>query len=122
MADAVFRGRREQQSVVREGRATVGGQRAAMGAQHLDLSVGSPLDLVYNTQVEFMKDRDTAARNTRKELLDLEREKVNYTATANAQSRAASNYRTAGTIGAISAGANAIGQLIRPGGAWANIT
>lgn len=122
MLNAIFRGRRQQQDVVTEGRAVVGRQRAAMGASHLDLTTGSPLDLVYNTQVEFMRDKDTAARNTEEELLDLRREKVNYTASAEGSRAAASNYRTAGTINAIASGANSFAQLMKPGGAWANIT
>lgn len=92
-----------------------------MGAMGLDLTMGSPLELIYNTQLDVMRDVDTAKDNMEEEVLGLEREKVNYTASAAAKDAEARYAASAGTIGVIGSAAQGIGKLIQPGGAWANI-
>lgn len=92
-----------------------------MAANNLDLNFGSPLDVIYNTQIAFMRDMDTAGRNTKNEIRDLERERINYTARAKSSKDAAGYAKTAGTISALSGAASGVGNLIAPGGAWADI-
>lgn len=120
--DAIFRGRRTQQDIVEEGAATVGRNRANMaGSGKLDLSFGSPLDTIYNTIMDFQRERATAERNTGNEILDLERERVNYTARAQGSAAAASAQRSAWGVTALGQIANNIGTGIQPGGAYASL-
>lgn len=121
IADTVFRGSREKQQLSRDGMALASQQKAMMAAGNLDLTMGTPLDILYSTQIDMFKDLDTAQRNTNRELTDLERAKVNYNLSSSAASAAARGYKTAGTLSAIGNAANAYATLTSPGGAWANI-
>ena len=119
--DAVYRGTRTTRDIFVEGKKVAGQQRAAMGANNLDLTFGSPLDLIYSTQIDAMRDAETAKQNTANEILDLERERVNYTSQA-ANATATSKYaKSAGTISALSGAASDAARLVAPGGAWASI-
>lgn len=121
IADAIYRNRRETGDVIREGAGVAGAQRAAFAANNLDLTFGSPLDAIYNTQIDFLRDTDTLRHNLRGELLDLRREKVNFTASAAAARKEASNARSAGVLSVVGGIAEGIGVLTQPGGAWADI-
>lgn len=107
--------------MIREGAGVAGAQRAAFAANNLDLTFGSPLDAIYNTQIDFLRDTDTLRHNLRGELLDLRREKVNFTASAAAARKEASNARSAGVLSVVGGIAEGIGVLTQPGGAWADI-
>lgn len=101
IGDAVFRGRRQQQEVIERGKQVVGAQRAGMGAANLDLSFGTPLDLIYETTTQFMRDAEQVGRNTMNEVRDLEREKLNFGSEAASSRIAARSVNRAGTISAL---------------------
>lgn len=98
--DAIFRGRNTQRDVRRQGAQVTGSQRATTGASGIDLSYGSPLDMVYETMALVNEDLDTSTRNTLSELDDLKQEKRNFEAQAEGASAAGANYRAAGNINA----------------------
>ena len=119
--DTIFRSTIEKRGLVRDGRALAARQKATMAASGIDLSVGTPIDILYSTQIDMFRDIDTADRNTKRELLNLERAKSNYNLSARGAAAAAGSYRTAGTLSAIGAAANSYATLTGPNGAWANI-
>lgn len=109
IVDAIYRGRRQQQDVISEGRKVAGAQRTQMAAAGLDLEFGSPVDLIYNTQRAFMRDVATTRRNTQGEIRDLEREKLNFLSAQRGASMASSSTKKAGNL-------SALGSLFSTGG------
>lgn len=92
-----------------------GRQRVGAGAAYLDLSWGSPLDAIYQTSDNIMRDLETSARNTQNEITDLERQKVNYTAQADASKREAKYASQAGRIKTLADAATGAADLYQ---AW----
>lgn len=112
--DAIYRGARSERDVRRAGDQAIGSQRAATGANNLDLNFGSPLDMVYETMRLVGEDTETVKRNTASEVADLGQEKKNYLAQAQGASAAATSYRAAGTMnafGTVLSGGAEIGKL-----------
>jgi len=111
--DAIYRGDRNLRDVRRAGDQAIGSQRAATGASGIDLNFGSPLDMIYETMRLVGEDTEATKRNTASEVADLGQEKKNYLAQAEGASAAATNYRAAGRINAVSSvlsGGAQIGQ------------
>ena len=115
IADAFFRGSRDQGDVQRAARDAAGRQRVGAGANYLDTGFGSPLDAIYMTTDNMRRDLDTAARNTQGEVTDLQRQKVNYTGQASASRSSAKAASTAGTIRSISDAASGAADIYK---AW----
>ncbi len=71
-----------------------------MGAasNYLDTTFGSPLDAIFMTTDNIRRDMETSRRNTQGEVMDLERQKLNFTAQAAASTREAKYAKQAGNI------------------------
>lgn len=111
--DAHKRGADKQRDVKRNRDQTIGQQRAATAGNNVDVSYGSPLDLVYETQRLAIEDATAQRRNTQNEVRDLERQKLNYNSAASGASAAADNYGAAGNIAAIGSILGGAGQIAR---------
>lgn len=111
--DAMFRGKNNLRDVRRQGAEITGRQRVAAGANNLDLSFGSPLDMIYNTAQLMGEDLETTERNTASEVADLTQRQKNYLSGAQGQDKAAKNYVKAGNLaafGSLLSGGAQIGQ------------
>lgn len=115
IGDARFRGSREIGDVMRAGREAAGRQRVGAGANYLDTGFGSPLDAIFMTTDNIMRDFETSKRNTQGEITDLERQKLNFNAQAAASRRESANARTAGNIRTIADAASGAADLYK---AW----
>lgn len=102
--DALERGKVEEQQKRREISQLQGRQKAAMAANGVDLTFGSPLDTIVDTAVLGELDALTVRRNAAREAYDYEVEGVNRRAGArldrmNAKSATTGSYlAAAGTV------------------------
>lgn len=112
--DAIIRGQEEEQRKRAEIAQLMGRQRAAMGANNVDISFGSPLDTLVDTAVMGELDALTIRRNAAREAYDFEVQAVNQRAQAGLDRMNASASRTGGILGAagsvLGGGAKAYGQ------------
>jgi len=100
-ADAAKRGEREQLNHWRRVSQLMGDQRAQFAANNLDVSFGTPGEVVDNTMLLGMEDSLLLATNTKKEIEGLDIEGANYkesSVAARARGKAA---LAAGKIGAV---------------------
>jgi len=120
IADAFWRGHRERGQIMVAGRQVAGRQTVGAAAANLDTTFGSPMDAIYNTRMGMSRDLETSERNTQGEVTDLRRQKLNFSAEAEAARRSASygdtaarNQRTAGTLTMLGQAASGIGQIYK---------
>lgn len=99
--DALERGKEEEQRVRQEGAQLKGNQIAGMAAAGLDLSFGSPLDVLVDTTTGIELDAARVRRNADLEHDDYMRQGWSYRANASMDRASAKNAKTAGTIGAV---------------------
>lgn len=76
--DAVARGRQDESAARRSGRLLTGAQRATMAAQGLDLSTGSPQDVVQNDVALGELDAITIRNNARREAMGFHSQAAGY--------------------------------------------
>lgn len=112
--DALERGKLTEQKQRRENAQLQGAQVAAMAANGVDLSFGSPLDLIVDTAKMGEIDALTIRSNTAREERDIRQQALNYRGQAGADLAAGRSARTAGYLGAagtvLGGGAKAYGQ------------
>lgn len=99
--DALMRGAEEEQRVRQEGGQLQGRQVAQMAAAGLDLTFGSPLDILTDTAVGIEMDALRTRRNAAVEAEDYDRQAWGYRAQAGLDQAEARNARAAGRIGAV---------------------
>ncbi len=83
-ADAQYRGNLELQKVQRAGEQVKGAQRAHFGAAGVDLTEGSPLAILTDTDYFNALDQNTVKDNTAKEVYGFRVAGANYRSQANA--------------------------------------
>ncbi len=99
--DAIERGKTAEQQKRQQVALFKGKQHAAMAANGVDLSFGSPLDTLVDTAVMGELDALTIRSNTYREAYDYRVDAANKTAGANLKRMEASNARSGGFIGAM---------------------
>lgn len=99
--DALERGRAEEQRKRLEVQQLLGKQRAAMAANGVDLSFGSPLDTIVDTAVMGELDALTVRSNAYREAYDYRVQAVNQRAGATLNRMEARSATTGGYLGAM---------------------
>lgn len=99
--DAIERGKVAEQQKMGQNSQLLGKQRAALAANGVDLSFGSPLDLQVDTAVVAKTDALTIKTNAYREAYDHEIDAHNQTAQARLYRMQGNAAAQAGTIGAI---------------------
>lgn len=99
--DASERAQDEEQQVQREGARVVANTRAALAANNLDLTTGSPLDTIIEASVEVERDAWRVRRNAGREIDDLVVRRSNQLNQASAYDAEAANSRTAGFVAGV---------------------
>lgn len=99
--DAIMRGQEEEQRVRQEGHQLKGRQTVQMAAAGLDLSFGSPLDILVDTQIGMELDAMRTRRNAALEAEDFDRQAWSYRAQAGLDTMEASSARSGAMIGAV---------------------
>ena len=84
-ADALRRGEQDSQKSMREARLMMGSQRAAYSARGLDISSGTPADVIEQTDFFGRQDAAQARTNARKEAWSIQNRGAAYSAEARAQ-------------------------------------
>lgn len=97
-ADAVERGQKDVEAHARKVALLRGRQLASMSAQGLDVSFGSPADIITDTSVLGMEDAATLAENAKREAEGYEISAANFRASAIGNRAAAKNAKTQGRI------------------------
>lgn len=98
-------GAQEEQRIRNRAAAIAGQQKAGFSASGLDISQGSPLDVLTDTSTQGNLDALSTRRNAANQTWGYQVEQNNYSNQAKAARAAASNARQAGTM-------NAIGSLL----------
>lgn len=80
--DALARGEKDAQAVRRQGQQVVGAQRAAYSARGLDISEGTPADVIDQTDFFGQSDAATARTNARREARTYRAQGSNFQAEA----------------------------------------
>jgi hypothetical protein len=83
--DAIRRGDLEAQNQMRQSRQMVGAQRAAYSARGLDISTGTPSDVIEQTDFFGQSDAATARTNARKEAWAYRTQQAGFQGEASAQ-------------------------------------
>jgi len=78
-ADAMLRGQKDEQAVRQGGANVESSQRASFAARGLDLTEGSPLNILTDTRYLTARDVATTRDNTNKEVWALKNQAQNYT-------------------------------------------
>lgn len=116
--DAIARGAVEEQRKRQEVQQVLGRQQAAMAANGVDLSFGSPLDLITDTAVMGELDALTIRSNAYRESYDFQVDAVNQRAGAGLTRMQGRNAETAGWLNAagtvIGGAGKAYGQYKTP--------
>jgi hypothetical protein len=116
--DALDRGRDEEQQKREQVSQVIGKQKAAMAANGVDLSFGSPLDTLVSTATLGELDALTIRKNAANEAYDYKVQAVNNRSDASLARANAKNTKTAGNLaaaGALLTGAGkAFGQYSDP--------
>lgn len=113
--DALARGEQEQQRLAREAAYLRGVQRAKMSAMGLDLSFGSPADILRDTALLAAEDQATTMENAQREAQGYRISARNYRSQGGAYRAGAANARTASYIdmaSTILSGAQKTGEVI----------
>lgn len=98
--DALERGAKEEQQKRRETQQLLGKQQAAMAANGVDLTFGSPLDVIVDSSVLGELDALTIRSNTYREEYDYKVQAANQRAQATMSRGAADSALTGGYLGA----------------------
>lgn len=98
--DAILRGQEEEQQQRQKTAQIIGQQRAAMAANGVDLSFGSPLDTLVDTAYMGELDALTIRKNAAREDYDYRVQAANGTANANLSRMNAKSSLTGGYLGA----------------------
>ncbi|MBA1159337.1 virion core protein, T7 gp14 family [Microvirga mediterraneensis] len=109
--DARKRGEQEAQEHNRRVSALRGKQTAAMAANGVDLTSGSPLNVTADTAQLGALDVLTIRNNTEREALGYEAQGMNFRAEANLNRMQAKSARQAGMIGAVGSVVSGFGQV-----------
>lgn len=87
-------GAQEQSQIRQKERQVAGSQKAQLSSNGLDISSGSPLDLLTDTAQQSQKDVDTSRYNTAINMWGYDTQTANYRAQAQAAKQAGKNART----------------------------
>jgi hypothetical protein len=98
---AAQNGAQEERETRRRGLAVAGAQRAAYSANGLDISSGSPLDVLTDTGRQSELDALQVRRNAANEVWGYQAQSTNYSNQANASRATAKNARRAGNMAAV---------------------
>tara|TARA_X000001316_G_scaffold12173_1_gene6020 strand:+ start:3881 stop:4360 length:480 start_codon:yes stop_codon:yes gene_type:complete len=101
MRDAYERGADEEQQVMAEGARVMANTRGALATNNMDLTYGSPLDTIIQSNMEMQRDAYRVRRNTSYEVRDLQVKRSNYVNSAAASGAEAANAKTAGFIAGV---------------------
>jgi len=115
--DARKRGDVAAEDQQRKTAALLGRQQAVMGAANLDMTSGSPLDILGDTAQMGALDVLTIRNTYEREARGHEAQRMNFSAESELASFSARNARTAGTIGAFTTIAGSLGNAAS---GWAN--
>lgn len=120
--DAMNRGDVEVRDAARRQGQLMGAQRAAMAANGIDVSFGSPSDILADTAMYGREDQMTIRENTRREIMGYDINAANFGAQRNAAKSAATGALIAGgleVVSTIAGGAQRYGatQTARSGAA-----
>ena len=99
--DALDRGAKEEQRQRQKTAQILGQQQAGMAANGVDLTFGSPLDLLVDTSIMGELDALTIRSNTYREERDIRQQAANYRGQAGMQRAQASSASTGGFLGAM---------------------
>lgn len=101
MRDAEARGADKEKQVKKEGGKVLADTRGALASNNMDLTFGSPLDTIIETDMEVQRDAYRVQTNTDREVDDLAQKRRNQRNQASARGAEASNAKTAGWIAGI---------------------
>jgi hypothetical protein len=99
--DALERGKEEENRVRQEGAQLKGNQIAGMAAAGLDLSFGSPMDILIDTTTGIELDAARVRRNADLEYDDNMRQGWSYKANAGMDRASAANAKSAGRLAVV---------------------
>lgn len=109
--DALDRGAVEEQEHRRKVQALKGRQTAVMAANGLDVTSGSPLDILGDTAQMGELDALTIRGNAKRESLGYESQSTNFKAEAGLNKMQGQSAKTAGTIGAFGTVVSGLGGV-----------
>ena len=109
--DARKRGEVEAQEHQRQVSALRGRQTAAMAANGVDITSGSPLNILADTSQMGALDTKTIRNNAQREALGYESQGMNFKAEAGLNRMQAKSAKTAGMIGAVGSVVSGFGQV-----------
>lgn len=89
--DAEERGQKEKQIARQRASAMMGAQRASLAARGMDLTGGSAMDLLEDTEYLGAVEQETIENNTRKEAWRIRNQRDDYRSSAAANASAARN-------------------------------
>lgn len=119
--DALDRGKLEEQKQRQKNAQILGQQQAGMAANGVDITFGSPMDLLVDTATMGELDALTIRSNSYREERDIRQQGANYRGQAGMQRAQASSASTGGFLGAIGTvlggGASAFAQA-KKAGVW----
>jgi len=98
--NAAYSGAEEEQAVRRKGRRVMGAQAAGYGANNIDISSGSALDVLNSTNYDNLMDALAVRRNAANEVYGYQTEAVNSRNQAKSYQTAAANATKAGWLNA----------------------
>jgi len=96
--DAIERGREEEQKQMRATSQLMGKQQVGMAANGVDLSFGSPLDLIVDTALMGELDALTIKKNAYREAQDYKQQAANFRAEGEMQRLAGKNAKRQGIL------------------------
>lgn len=110
-ADARERGAAAQQDDQLRTRARLGQQLNILSERNIDVTTGSPLEMLGDTAMMGKLDELTTRNNAEREARAYETQSINYSMTADQSRASASSYMTAGALGAFGDLATGFGKL-----------
>lgn len=111
--DARRRGDQAMEEQQRKTAQIEGRQRAAFAANGIELTSGSPVDVLADTATFGELDRQTIGNNAEREARGYEAQRVNFNASAGLNKMKADNASAAGSLGALSSLVNGAGSALR---------
>lgn len=119
--DALERGKLEEQKQRQKTQQVLGAQQAGMAANGVDLTFGSPLDLLVDTAVMGEMDALTIRTNSAREERDIRQQGANYRGQAGmyrAQASSASSGGFLSAMGTVLGGGAQAGTYAKKAGIW----
>lgn len=119
--DALERGKLEEQKQRQKTSQVLGAQQAGMAANGVDLTFGSPLDLLVDTAVMGEMDALTIRTNSAREERDIRQQGANYRGQAGmyrAQASSASSGGFLNAMGTVLGGGAQAGAYAKKAGVW----